>query len=157
MLYEAYIKNLELIRATYISITTLELSVPLDRANDVFDDSPIIAETLDLLDTRLKAIPLLKETIVNFQIYSDKDLSDDRIKKIRDCRWIVEVTKLPKKVWISINDRVEFDNKEDCEAYDEEWHRREWQREQEQEAEWWTEEYYRRRRDPYWKNNSDYN
>ncbi|KAH6690201.1 hypothetical protein BKA61DRAFT_625800 [Leptodontidium sp. MPI-SDFR-AT-0119] len=69
--------------------------VPLDRANYVFDDSPIVAETLNLLETRLKAIPSLKEIV------------------------------------ISIDDRVEFDNKEDCEAYDEEWHRREWQREQE--------------------------
>ncbi|KAH6718553.1 hypothetical protein BKA61DRAFT_595926 [Leptodontidium sp. MPI-SDFR-AT-0119] len=95
MFHEAHIKNLELIRDTCISITTLELSVPLDRANYVFDDSPIVAETLNLLETRLKAIPSLKEIV------------------------------------ISIDDRVEFDNKEDCEAYDEEWHRREWQREQE--------------------------
>ncbi|KAG4430265.1 hypothetical protein IFR05_014261 [Cadophora sp. M221] len=156
MFHEAHIKNLELIRDTCTSITTLELSVPPDRANDVFDDSPIAAETLDLLDTRLKAIPSLKETVVNFQIYDDEDLSDDRMKKIRDRGWTVGVTNIPKKVWITIDDRVQFDNKEDCEAYDEEWHRREWQREQEQEAEWWTEEYYRRRRDPYWKNDSDY-
>ncbi|KAH9204284.1 hypothetical protein DL95DRAFT_418370 [Leptodontidium sp. 2 PMI_412] len=126
--HEAHIKNLELIRDTCTSITTLELSVPPDRANDVFDDLPIAAETLDLLDTRLKAIPSLKETVVNFQIYSDEDLSDDRMKKIRDRGWTVEVTKLPKKVWISIDDQVEFDNEEDCEAYNEEWHRRECQR-----------------------------
>ena len=30
------------------------------------------------------------------------------------------------------------------------------QREQEEEEELWREEYYRRRRDPYWKNDSDY-
>jgi hypothetical protein len=30
------------------------------------------------------------------------------------------------------------------------------QREQQEEKEWWREEYYRRRRDPYWKNDSDY-
>ena len=30
------------------------------------------------------------------------------------------------------------------------------QREQQKEKEWWREEYYRRRRDPYWKNDSDY-
>ena len=28
--------------------------------------------------------------------------------------------------------------------------------EQEEEDEWWTEQYYYRRRDPYWKNDSDY-
>lgn len=29
--------------------------------------------------------------------------------------------------------------------------------EEEREAKWWEEEYYSRRRDPYWKNDSDYN
>lgn len=118
-------------------------------------DSPIAEQALGLLDARFKAIPSLKEVIVNFQEYSEEDLSDDRVK-MRDRGWTVEVTKLPKKVWISIDDRVEFDNEEECNAYDEEWHRREWQREQEKEDEWWEEEYYYRRRDPYWKNDSDY-
>ncbi|KAH6684764.1 hypothetical protein B0J14DRAFT_573556 [Halenospora varia] len=156
MFHEAHIKNLELIRDTCTSITTLELSVPPDRANYTFDGSPIATETLDLLDTRFKAIPSLKEIIVNFQIYRDEDLSGDRMMKIRDRGWTVEVTRLPKQTWISENDQFEFDNEEDCNAYNEEWHCREWQREQEQEAEWWTEEYYRRRHDPYWKNDSDY-
>ncbi|TGJ86688.1 hypothetical protein E0Z10_g2014 [Xylaria hypoxylon] len=146
---EAHSNNLELIRDTCTSITTLELSVPPDHADDVFDDSPMAAETLDLLDTHLKAITSLKEIIVNFQIYSDENLSDHQMKKIRDRRWSVEVTKIPKKVWISIDDRVEFDNEEHCDAYDEEWQRRESQREQEREDKEWTEEYYCRRRNPY--------
>jgi hypothetical protein len=154
--HEAHIKNLELIRDTCTSITTLELSVPPDRANYVFDDSSIVAETLDLLHTRFKAILSLKEIIVNFQVYSEEDLSDDWVKKICDRGWTVEVTKLPKKIWISIDDRVEFDNEEDCNAYNEEQLLFEWQREREREDEWWEEEYYRRRRDPYWKNDSDY-
>jgi hypothetical protein len=78
------------------------------------------------------------------------------MKKMRECGWTVQITKLPKKVWISDDDRVEFDNEEDCNAYNREQLRLDWQREQEQEDEWWTEEYYRRRRDPYWKNDSDY-
>ncbi|CZR68828.1 uncharacterized protein PAC_18728 [Phialocephala subalpina] len=153
---ESHIKNLELIRDTCTSITTLELSIPPDHANYVFDDSSMAIETLDLLDTRFKDIPSLKEIIVNFQVYSEEDLSDDRMKKIRDRGWAVEVTKLPKQIWISIDDRVQFDNREDCDAYDEEQLHFEWQREQEKEDELWEEEYYRRRRDPYWKNDSDY-
>jgi hypothetical protein len=64
--YEAHIKNLELIRNTCTSIATLELLVPPDRANDAFNDSPMAAETLDLLDTRVKAILSVKEIIVSF-------------------------------------------------------------------------------------------
>ena len=51
---------------------------------------------------------------------------------------------------------VEFDNREDCEAYDNEKFlidERERQREKKEE---WLEVYHRRRRDPYWKNDSDY-
>jgi hypothetical protein len=154
-LHEAHIKNLELIRDTCTSITTLELSVPPKCVNYAFDDSPIGVQALDLLDTRFKAIPSLKEIIVNFQVYGEEDLSDHR-KKMRDCGWTVEVTKFPKKVWISDNDRVEFDNEEDCNAYNVEMLLFDLQREQEEEDERWREEYYRRRRDPYWKNDSDY-
>ncbi|KAI0182705.1 hypothetical protein EV127DRAFT_322320, partial [Xylaria flabelliformis] len=113
MFHQAQIKNLELLRDTCTSITTLELSAPSDCADYVFDDSPIAAETLGLLDTRLKAIPSLRKVVVNFQIYSDEDLSDDWMKKISDRGWTAEVTVLPKEVWISIDDRVEFDNAED--------------------------------------------
>jgi hypothetical protein len=102
-----------------------------------------------------QAHPSLKEIIVNFQVYAAEDLSDYQIK-MRDRGWTVEVTKLPKKVWISDDDRVEFDNEEDCNAYNHEQLLLEWQREQEEEDKQWTEEYYRRRHDPYWKNDSDY-
>jgi hypothetical protein len=59
MLHEAHIKNLELIRTTCTSITTLELLLPPDSANYAFGDSPITAEALDLLDGRFKAFPFL--------------------------------------------------------------------------------------------------
>jgi hypothetical protein len=83
-------------------------------------------------------------------VYSEEDLNDDRIK-MRDRGWTVEVTNLPKKIWISENDRVQFDNYEDCDAYNDEQRLLEWQREKEKEKEkedeeW--EEYYRWRRDP---------
>jgi hypothetical protein len=70
-----------------------------------------------LLDTRFKAIPSLKEIIVNFKVYSEEDLRDDPIKKLRDYGWTVKVTKLPKKVWICDEGRLEFDNEEDYNAY----------------------------------------
>ncbi len=108
-----------------------------------------------MLDARFKAISSLKEIIVNFQVYSEEDLSDDRMK-MRDRGWTVEVTKLPKKIWISDNDQFEFDNEEEYNAYNDEQLLLDWQREQQEEDEWWTEEYYRRRRDPYSKNDSDY-
>ena len=41
---------------------------PLECANYALDDSPIEAEALDLLDTRFKAIPSLKEIIVNVHV-----------------------------------------------------------------------------------------
>jgi hypothetical protein len=155
MLHEAHIKNLELIRDTCTSLTTLELLLPPDSANYAFDDSPITAEALGLLDTRFKAILSLKTIIVNFQVYDAEDRSDDRIK-MRDRGWTVEVTKLPKKVWFSDDGRVKFDNEEECEAYDHEQLLFQWRREEEEEEKQWTEEYYQRRHDPYWKNDSDY-
>ncbi|KAH6695902.1 hypothetical protein BKA61DRAFT_498225, partial [Leptodontidium sp. MPI-SDFR-AT-0119] len=101
MLHEAHIKNLELIRDICTSITTLELLFPPYSANYAFDDSPIAAEELDLLDTRFKAIPSLKEITVNSQVYAAEDPDDypgDYPIKMRDRGWTVKVTKLPKKV-----------------------------------------------------------
>jgi hypothetical protein len=82
----------------------------LDRANYALGDSPIAAEALDLLNARFKTISSLKEININFQVYGSEGLISDGMKKMRDCRWTIEVTKLPKKVWISDDDRLEFDN-----------------------------------------------
>ena len=154
MLYEADIKNLELIRDTCTSITTLELWFPPDSENYVLVDLPIATEALDLLDTRFKAVPSLKEIIVHLQVYAVEDLSHYPIK-MRERGWTVE-TALLNRVWISDDGRVEFHNEEDCDAYNNEQLLFEWQRDKEKEDEEWIEECYRRRRDPYWKNDSDY-
>lgn len=61
-----------------------------------------------------------------------------------DRTWTVEVTILPPKVWISNNKRVEFDNEEDCDAYNNEQLLLDMQRERDQEDERWKEEYDRR-------------
>jgi hypothetical protein len=74
------------------------------------------------------------------------------MKKMRDCGWIVEVTKLEilKKVWICDEAGLEFDNEEDYEEYMNHKLLLNLQREQEEEEEEEEEEeYYRGRRDPY--------
>lgn len=75
---------------------------------------------------------------------------------MRDRGWTGEVTNLLKKVWISDDSRVEFDNEDDFHTYNDEMLLFDLRREQEEEDEWWTEEYYRRSRDPYLKNDSDH-
>ena len=127
-----------------------------DCANYALSDSPIAAEALDLLDTHFKNIPSLKEIVICFELYPEQDPSDDLTKKMHDYGWTIKVTKLPKKKWISLDDRVEFDNEEDCQAYDNEQFLIDERERQREEEEQWLEEYHRRRRDPYWKNDSDY-
>jgi hypothetical protein len=89
-------------------------------------------------------------------LYPEDDPSDDLMEKIRGYGWTVRVTRLPKKKWISADDRVEFDNEEDCLAYDNEQFLIEERMRQQEEDKQWLEEYYGRRHDPYWKNDSDY-
>lgn len=155
-LQKEHIKNLELIRDACTSIRTLELFVSPDHGNYALNDSETVAEPIDLLEARFKTIPSLKEIIINFEVYPEEDLDDDLTKKMHDYGWAVTTTKLPKKVWISSDGRVECDNEEDCIAYDNELLQRKVKEKQKAEEEWWEEEYYRRRRDPYWKNDSDY-
>lgn len=155
-LHEVHIKNLDLVRDTCTSIRTLELLVSPDCANYALSDSPITAEALDLLNTHFKNISSLKEIVINLEVYPEQDPSDDLTKKMHNYGWSVKVTKLPKKKWISLDDRVEFDNEEDCQAYDNEQFLIDERKRQREEEEQWLEEYHRRRRDPYWKNDSDY-
>ena len=113
-LHKAHIKSLDLVRDTCISIRTLELLVSPDCADYALSDSPVAAEALDLLDTHFKNILSLKEIVINFEVYPEQDPSDDLTKKMYDYGWTVKVTKLPKKIWYSQDERVEFDNGEDC-------------------------------------------
>ena len=153
---EEHVKNLELIRDICTSIRTLELFVSPDHNIYALSHSEIAVEAIHLLDTRFKTIPSLKEITVNFEVHPEEDPDDDIRKRMYDRGWAVKITRLPKRVWISDDDRIEFDNKEDCIAYNNEQFRRKEEREREREEELWREEYYRRRDDPYWKNDSDY-
>lgn len=164
-LHEALIKNLQHIRNACTSLTTLELSLDSLKNSFLLDDSdygvkgsPTAGEALDLLNSHLNAIPSLKEIIINIKVYGEQELSENLMKKVGGLGWRPRIMNLemPKEKWISADDRVEFDNEEDCLAYDEEQFRLEMQREQEEEDRQWLEEYHRRRRDPYWKNDSDY-
>ncbi len=150
-LHEAHIKNLDSVRDTCTSIRTLELLVSPGSENYALSDSPIAAEALYLLDTHFKNIPSLKEIVINFEVFPEEDPSDDLTKKIHDYGWTIKVTK-----WISLDDRDEFDNEEDCQAYNDEQFLISERQRQREEEEQWLEEYHERRRDPYWKNDSDY-
>ena len=87
-----------------------------DCANYKLSDSPIAAEALDLLDTHFKNIPSLKEIVINFEVYPKQDPNDDLTRNMHDYGWTVKVTKIPKRKWISLDDRVKSDNEEDCQA-----------------------------------------
>ncbi|KIW25741.1 uncharacterized protein PV07_08897 [Cladophialophora immunda] len=153
VLHEVHVKNLETIRRACAGLQTIELLVPAEHCNYALRDDAIAPEALNILDMRLQSMPSLKEITVNFEVYDGGDSSDDLTELLHGHSWAVKVTKLPKKVWTSYDDRVEFDNEEDCERYDNE----QFGRQMEQgEKDSWSEEYYRRRSDPYWKNDSDY-
>jgi hypothetical protein len=91
----ADIFDLELIRSTCTSITTLELSrsgSPLTR--DALSNVSFVQEAVDLLDTRLKAIPSLKNIIVTINMlryeYLDYHLSG-LMNRMRQCEWTIEL------------------------------------------------------------------
>jgi len=102
----------------------------------------IKTEALKSLDARFKATASLKEVIVNVDVYNDEDLSDDLGKKMRDYGWIIEVTELV---------IPESDPEEDHTDYE-----FDLMKEEEREDQKWEEVYYRKKRDPLWKNDSDY-
>lgn len=114
------------------------------------------SKSAGFLRRKLQGYSTTKKIIINFQLYDEEDLGDDETKELRDRGWTIGVTKLGKRVWISSDDRCEIDNEEDCNLYIQEITGREEEERQREEEEWWKEEYYHRRRDPYWKNDSDY-
>lgn len=142
-LHDVHIENLELIGQNP-DVKTFELLIPPEHYNYVLSYWLIASEALDILDKRLKAIHSLEEIIINFE------------KNTRDLGWVVRVTRLPKRVWISNDGQVEFENEEVCYAYDGELLRRHEEMDKKLGNELWLEEHYERRNDPYWKNDSDY-
>lgn len=160
-LHEDDVKDLDLIRDACVGITTLKLSLPFTSG------FPVSTASLDLIDMRLKALPLLQNVIVNVRWYGAESVegSDDEVgdlggvddwnhpecclaAKLRERRWTVQVTKVPpvKKVWTDPDDMVEFDNEDDYNDYmDNVWSRLEWERERRREREEEIEYSYQRR------------
>lgn len=145
-------RTLELIRVNFVNIATIETSLETTHAMqvaiDTLDSPRAAAEMLALVDARFKAISSLKEVIVN--VY-DEPPSDYLRKMIHDYGWTIKVTKL--EVEESGVDGL-FDEYDRAEAEYEAEH--EYYAEMKKEEEMWLEEHYSRRRDPYWKNDSDY-
>ena len=152
VLHQACIENLGIIRDTCTGVKTLELLVPAEHENYVPSNAEIATEPWDAMEAQFRTIPSIRDIVVHFQVYPLDDPSDDVKQEIHKYGWIIVVTKLPAKVWVSINDRVEFDTEGDCNAYNNEQFRAEWEVEEEM---MWLQEYRRRRNDPYWKNDSD--
>lgn len=126
-------------------------------SNYAFSEHVVAVEALNILNTHMRAIGSIQTIMVNFEEYPEHNPSDDLLNTMRKFGWTVEITRLPKRTWISYDDQVEFDNEEDCNAYDNERSRWEIEMEEEIEEKMWLEDYHERRRDPYRKNDSDYN
>jgi hypothetical protein len=141
-LYDADIKNLELIRDACTGIMTIELSVPPNYGY-------IAAEELDLLNMWFEKTLSLTEIIINFEAYPEHDLRDDltkisdHLEKMHASRWTVKITK---KKWISINGGREFDNVEDWLVYENEQPFIEDEKQKQEREQWWG-DYFRKCRD----------
>ena len=123
---ESFIGNLKLIRDKCSHITTLELLLRADRLNYVLNSKSAIArDTLDLLSALFTAILPLTEIIIDFRVKDDQELYNlndlsEVIKKMRQYKWSVNVTKLPKSIWRSDDGRASFsgeDGEEACNRY----------------------------------------
>lgn len=124
-------------------------------------DVDFAADMLQALDTGgVKDISSLEKFIVVCGEYDiDEEvmiLRENLVQRMPSSKWSIELTKVPPRLWISDNDMVEFDNEEDCCRYNKEMDRLDMEREEREEQEQEEAEYWRRRHDPYWKNDSDY-
>ena len=84
---ENSIKMVELIRDNCTGISKLETIL-----NDATYGSKLVANALELLDTRFKEISSLKEIIVHINCCEDP--SDDLKQAMRDCGWVAQITLL---------------------------------------------------------------
>ena len=88
-------KDLELIRDTCTSLTTLELfsfGTPLTCQNSY--NVVVPTEALDLVNMRTKTIPSIKKIVVIIRVWRKEFLDDDLMNRMRDYGWTVEVTEL---------------------------------------------------------------
>ncbi|KAJ8131808.1 hypothetical protein O1611_g1813 [Lasiodiplodia mahajangana] len=164
VLHESYSQVLQLIRETCIDLRTIEMTCGPDDAVlsvDDIDDIDFSAAMLKAVDDGgLKDMSSLERVVVVLQQYGidEEDIAgrERLMQRMPSPKWCIELKDMGRKIWISIDDRCEFDNYEDCQRYDDEYYIEEMKREEEKEEEAWRDEYIRRRNDPYWKNDSDY-
>ncbi|KAH6871631.1 hypothetical protein B0T10DRAFT_553329 [Thelonectria olida] len=161
VLCEEHVQVLQLIRETCPGLRTVEISCKPPDSIFSLCDVDLAADMLRALDDGgFKAMPSLEKIVV---VRGEYDIDEEvmalrecLMRRMPSCKWSIELTKVPPRRWISDDDMVEFDNYEDCCRYNNEMYRREMEREEREEQRQWEEEYYRRRNDPYWKNDSDY-
>lgn len=150
----------QLIQKYCTGLSELEIiSDPPDHSIPIYDDDiDATANMLKALDEAgIRAMTSLDRVVIMhgwYNIDEDTRATRDRLmQKMPSKKWVVQLVQLPPRYWTSADDRVTFDNYDDCYAYDCETLSREVeQREDEQ----WEEEMQRRRNDPFWKNDSDY-
>jgi len=101
------LQDLKRIQSFFSGITTIELrseSFP-PKAETRYGaplDTFISVEAIDLLDKRLRDIPLLQKIVVKIDrsaLDSKDALSNDLINRMRDYGWIVEITELKDVEW----------------------------------------------------------
>jgi hypothetical protein len=88
-------KDLELIRDTCTSLTTLELfsyGSPLTCQNSY--NVVVSTKGLDLVNMRTKAIPSIKKIVAIIRVWRKELLNDELMNRMRDYGWTVEVTEL---------------------------------------------------------------
>lgn len=169
---EVSLNNLDLLRDACPSLTTLELLLPLERADLDFHESATFANSLDLMDTRLKAFQFLQEVKVDITLLDwdsdeesdvgtedpendeQEDVEDDCVKihslkrRLCDRGWAVNVTKISpvEHIWSDPDDMMEFGSEDDYDDGDDDEYMTDLLRvEAEEEVERW-ERYYREMR-----------
>ncbi|OAA33091.1 hypothetical protein AAL_00556 [Moelleriella libera RCEF 2490] len=151
------------IRDACLGLKTIEISSkPAAEDSPSLEDVDLVAEMLRVLDDdggfrlmpSLESILIMRgEYVIDGEVLA---LRESLMQRMPSPKWSIELIEIPPRRWISADDRVAFDNCEDCYAYDEELSRLEWEREERREQEQWEEELRNRRNDPFWKNDSDY-
>jgi len=96
----------------------LELLVHPNTTITLSEVMPIAAEALNLLDMRFKSIPFPgRELSSIFEVYPERDSSDDLTKPITRIWWTVKVTELPKKFGSPTMTESNLITKRICNAY----------------------------------------
>ena len=137
MLPQSHLDNLKLIKKKCPNLEILEFLLSHDHPDHSLNDNPDTKAILDLLNKPIKTVKSLKEVVINVEEFANCTPSNNLKKMMSNIGWTVTVTMRPKRVWISLDDRIEFEEQSGRDAYDDEYFRREEDGEDEDE-EWWV-------------------